>query len=70
MLQNVMQCLRLGENIWKNPNTGKWTLGVMNLMGQDTENSCKIKLDLVGVKGSDGTRLAINQQMIVHFLVE
>jgi hypothetical protein len=24
----------------------------------------------VGVKGSDGTRLAINRQMIVHFSVE
>jgi len=26
--------------------------------------------DLVGLKGSDGTRLAINQQMIAHFSVE
>jgi hypothetical protein len=61
MLQNVMQGLRLGEDIWKDPHTGKWTSGVMNLMGQDNENGCKRKLGLVGMKGSDGTRLAINQ---------
>jgi hypothetical protein len=65
-----MQVLRLGENIWKDPHTRKWTLGVMNLMGQDTENCCKRELNLVGVKGSDRKRLAINQQMIVRFSVE
>jgi hypothetical protein len=43
------------------------TLGLMNLMGQDTENSCKRKLDLVGGKGSDETRLAINQQTMYIF---
>jgi hypothetical protein len=54
---------------WK-MDIGYGTWDAMNLIGQDTENSCKRKLDLVGVKGSDGTRLAINRQMIVHFSVE
>jgi hypothetical protein len=36
---------------WK-MDIGYGTWSVMNLMGQDTENSCKRKLDLLEVKGS------------------